>query len=478
MDIGTPESLQYDFGTVQVATNDFSEENQLGQGGFGAVYKGVFEDGQEIAVKRLAMDSGQGDVEFKNEVLLVAKLQHRNLVRLLGFSIHGNERLLIYEFLPNASLDYFLFASNVLLDAEMNAKIADFGMARLFKPEETQAKTSRIVGTHAYMAPEYIMQGHFSVKTDVFSFGVLVLEIAAGQRNHGFQNGETIQNLLSFAWKRWENGTPSDMIDPTLKTGSAGSLRNIIRSIHIGLLCVQENVTDRPTMGSVVLMLNSLSILLPQPSQPAFLVHSTITNPEIPILPEFSSSSGSSGLERPELSTINLPPSPFSVNDVTISEIFGNGGALASSDATNTQIEKNMGGPTSNVAANVTPSSTDLISFAPTSYAKLVSGETSKKSVNFRTFITPVRDGADVVVLLESNRAISEWLANTVYGFLLEKRVAYPIVANYVKNAWGKYGLIKSMLNSPIGLFFFQFSSMERTTLCYVTKAKRIIHFL
>ncbi|GKE40824.1 hypothetical protein Tco_1464229, partial [Tanacetum coccineum] len=120
-----------------------------------------------------------------------------------------------------------------------------------------------------------------------------------------------------------------------------------------------------------------------------------------------------------------------------------------------------MGGPTSNVAANVTPSSTDLISFAPTSYAKLVSGETSKKSVNFRTFITPARDGADVVVLLESNRAISEWFANTVYGFFLEKRVAYPIVANYVRNAWGKYGLIKSMLNSPIGLFFFQFSSMD-----------------
>ncbi|GKE49620.1 putative receptor-like protein kinase, partial [Tanacetum coccineum] len=109
MDIGTPESLQYDFCKVQVATNDFSEDNKLGRGGFGVVYKGMFEDGHEIVVKRLAMDSGQGDVEFKNEVLLVAKLQHHNLVRLLGFSIHGNERLLVYEFLPNASLDYFLF---------------------------------------------------------------------------------------------------------------------------------------------------------------------------------------------------------------------------------------------------------------------------------------------------------------------------------------------------------------------------------
>ncbi|GJR98014.1 putative receptor-like protein kinase, partial [Tanacetum coccineum] len=307
MDIVTAESFQYNFSTVQVATNDFSEDNKLGQGGFGAVYK--------------------------NEVVLVVKLQHRNLVRLLGFSIHGHERLLIYEFLPNASLDHFIFdpikrtflnwekrykiikgvakgllylhedsrlkiihrdmkASNVLLDGEMNAKIADFGLARLIKQEESQADTSRIVGTHAYMAPEYMKHGQFSVKTDVFSFGVLVLEMVAGQRNHGFENGETFQNLLSFAWKRWENGTPSDMIDPTLKTGSAGSLRNIIRSIHIGLLCVQENVTDRPTMGSIVLMLNSLSILLPQPSQPAFLVHSMIIDPEMPPPLEFSTSLG------------------------------------------------------------------------------------------------------------------------------------------------------------------------------------------
>ncbi|GKD03958.1 putative receptor-like protein kinase, partial [Tanacetum coccineum] len=321
--------------TVQVATKNFSEDNKLGRGGFGQVYKGVLEDGKEIAVKRLADNSEQGVEEFKNEVVLVAKLQHRNLVRLLGFSIHEHERLLIYEFLPNASLDHILFdpekrdildwekrykiikgvakgllylhedsrlmiihrdmkASNVLLDAEMNAKIADFGMARLFKQDETQAKTSRIVGTRAYMPPEYIINGHFSVKTDVYSFGVLVLEIVAGQRNHGFQTGETIQNLLSFAWKRWQNGTTPEMIDPTLKTGSTGSLHNIIRSIHIGLLCVQENVNDRPTMGSIVNMLNSLSIVLPQPSRP----------------PEFSSSSGSSGLER-----------PITVNDVTLSGI-------------------------------------------------------------------------------------------------------------------------------------------------------------
>ncbi|KAL0542890.1 hypothetical protein IC582_017971 [Cucumis melo] len=210
-EISSVETIQFDFETIKIATNDFSSENKLGQGGFGAVYKGKLPNGQRIAVKRLANNSQQGDVEFKNEVLLVVKLQHRNLVRLLGFCLQKTERLLIYEFVPNASLDQFIFgdwerrfkiingtargllylhedsrlriihrdlkASNILLDEKMNPKIADFGMARLFEVDETQGSTSRIVGTHGYMAPEYLMQGQFSVKSDVFSFGVLMLEI-------------------------------------------------------------------------------------------------------------------------------------------------------------------------------------------------------------------------------------------------------------------------------------------------------------
>ncbi|KAI3498884.1 hypothetical protein L1887_34670 [Cichorium endivia] len=358
IDIGTADALQYNFSRVRTATKDFSEENKLGRGGFGVVYKGKLEDGQEIAVKRLSKDSGQGDVEFKNEVLLVAKLQHRNLVRLLGFSIDGSERLLIYEYLPNASLDQFIFdptkrtlldwekrykiikgiakgllylhedsrlriihrdmkASNVLLDAEMNPKIADFGMARLFKPEETQGDTSRIVGTYGYMAPEYAMHGQFSVKSDVFSFGVLVLEMVTGQKNQCFRNGDSVEDLLSFAWKSWRNGTAADMIDPTLKTGS-GSLRDVIRSIHIGLLCVQENVIDRPTMASVVLMLNSFSLTLAVPSEPAFFMRSTI-DPEMPLLSEFgSSTSGSIGFGKSKISK----SSQVSINDVSISEII------------------------------------------------------------------------------------------------------------------------------------------------------------
>ncbi|XP_016648535.1 PREDICTED: cysteine-rich receptor-like protein kinase 25 isoform X1 [Prunus mume] len=313
-EIRSAESLQFDFDTIRIATDDFSEANKLGQGGFGSVYKGRLFNGEDIAVKRLSTNSGQGDLEFKNEVLLVARLQHRNLVRLLGFCLEGIERLLIYEFVPNSSLDHIIFdpikrtqldwdsrykiivgitrgiiylhedsrlriihrdlkASNILVDAEMNPKISDFGMAKLFVLDQTQGNTSRIVGTYGYMAPEYAMHGHFSVKSDVYSFGVLVLEIVSGQKNNSFHRGENVEDLLSYAWKSWREGTASNIIDPTLRTGSRAE---IMRCIHIGLLCVQENIADRPTMASIVLMLNSYSVTLPVPSQPAFFRHSSV----------------------------------------------------------------------------------------------------------------------------------------------------------------------------------------------------------
>ncbi|KAG6717316.1 hypothetical protein I3842_04G092700 [Carya illinoinensis] len=214
-EISSADSLQFDIGTIKVATDNFSAANELGKGGFGIVYKGELPNGQEIAVKRLSKASQQGDLEFKNEVKLVATLQHRNLVRLLGFCLEGKERLLVYEFVPNASLEKFIFdpnksalmnwemrikiiegiargllylhedsrlriihrdlkASNILLDVDMNPKISDFGTARLFVPDQTQGNTSKIVGTFGYMPPEYVMHGQFSVKSDVFSFGVLV----------------------------------------------------------------------------------------------------------------------------------------------------------------------------------------------------------------------------------------------------------------------------------------------------------------
>ncbi|PQM36923.1 cysteine-rich receptor-like protein kinase 26 [Prunus yedoensis var. nudiflora] len=309
-EIGT-EALQFDFNSIKIATSNFSEANKLGRGGFGAVYRGRLWNEEDIAVKRLSRDSAQGDIEFKNEVALVAKLQHRNLVRLLGFCLEGNERLLVYEFVLNASLDKFIFdpikrahldwdsrykiivgigrgllylhedsrlriihrdmkASNVLLDAEMHPKIADFGMARLFDLDQTQGETSRVVGTYGYMAPEYVMRGQFSVKSDVYSFGVLVLEIISGQKNSSFRHGGNVEDLLSYAWKSWKEGTAANLVDPMLKNGSRPE---IMRCIHIGLLCVQQTIADRPTMAAVILMLTSSSLdNLPAPSQPAFFM--------------------------------------------------------------------------------------------------------------------------------------------------------------------------------------------------------------
>ncbi|XP_010533171.1 PREDICTED: cysteine-rich receptor-like protein kinase 26 [Tarenaya hassleriana] len=308
-EIISADSLLFDFRTIREATDNFSPEKKLGQGGFGTVYKGMLRDGQEIAVKRLSRDTGQGETEFKNEVLLVAKLQHRNLVRLLGFSTKGNERLLVYEFVKNASLDNFLFdavkkryldwgkryeiiggiargllylhedsrlriihrdlkASNVLLDEEMNAKIADFGVARLFDIDQTtQRFTSKIVGTLGYMPPEYAMHGQFSFKTDVYSFGVLVLEIVSGKRNNWSRDGEDAEDLVSLAWRNWREGTLLNLIDPSLRYGSRNEM---LRCISIGLLCVQEKVANRPSMALVVMMLSSHSLALPVPTPPAF----------------------------------------------------------------------------------------------------------------------------------------------------------------------------------------------------------------
>ncbi|KAJ9566936.1 hypothetical protein OSB04_002902 [Centaurea solstitialis] len=316
MDISIVEALHYDFHTIRAATNDFSENKKLGQGGFGSVYKGELPNGQAIAVKRLLRESRQGELEFKNEVLLVAKLQHRNLVRLIGFTLEGTERLLIYEFVANASLDKYIFdpskrllldwatrykiiggvargllylhedsrlriihrdlkAANVLLDSNMDSKIADFGMARLFNHEEIEGNTNRIVGTFGYMSPEYALYGQFSVKSDVFSFGVLLLEIVSGQRNQRFRNEQGIEGLLTCAWKCLQDGTVSSMIDPTLKE-NLGSFPELIRTIHIGLLCVQNNVVDRPIMAEVVHMLKTASLVLPTPSEPAFFMHASV----------------------------------------------------------------------------------------------------------------------------------------------------------------------------------------------------------
>ncbi|XP_060675117.1 G-type lectin S-receptor-like serine/threonine-protein kinase At4g27290 isoform X2 [Ziziphus jujuba] len=300
--------ILFDLDKIINATSNFSSNNKLGEGGFGPVYKGTLEDGQEIAVKRLSRNSLQGVNEFKNEVALIAKLQHRNLVKLLGCCIQGEEKMLVYEYMPNNSLDHFIFdkkksellnwskrfhiingiargllylhqdsrlriihrdlkTSNILLDTEMNPKISDFGMARTFGGDQSEGNTNRVVGTCGYMAPEYAVDGQFSAKSDVFSFGILLLEIISGKRNRGFYHLNHTLNLIGHAWRLFKEGRSLELVDPCLKDSI--DLSEVLRSIHISLLCVQEHPEDRPSMSYVVLMLGAESTL-PQPKQPAF----------------------------------------------------------------------------------------------------------------------------------------------------------------------------------------------------------------
>lgn len=308
----------FDMKTIIKATENFSIDKKLGEGGFGTVYKGNLNEGQEIAVKRLSQDSGQGLKEFKNEVILIAKLQHRNLVKLLGCCVERDERMLIYEYMPNKSLDYFIFdesgrkeldwhnriniingiargllylhqdsrlriihrdlkASNVLLDSKMNPKISDFGLARMFGGDETEANTKKVVGTYGYMSPEYAIDGLFSVKSDVFSFGVLVLEIVSGRKNRGFNHPDHQHNLLGHAWRLWMEERPLELIDDIL--GESCVLSEVLRCIHVALLCVQQRPDDRPSMSTVVLMFGS-DTMLPQPKQPGFFTERNVVEAE------------------------------------------------------------------------------------------------------------------------------------------------------------------------------------------------------
>ncbi|XP_026432694.1 cysteine-rich receptor-like protein kinase 10 isoform X2 [Papaver somniferum] len=275
-EIRSTEPLRFNFSTISAATDIFSETNKLGQGGLGSVYKGTLPDRREIAVKRLSKSSGQGDQEFKNEVTLVDSIKCTYLDWERRYKIIGGvARGLVYlhEESRLKIIHRDLKASNILLDKDLNPRIADFGMARLFVLDQTQASTNRIVGTHGYMAPEYILHGKFSAKSDVFSFGVLVLEILSGQRNSSFHGPEIARNLLSYAWKLWINGSAAELLDPTLEDTCSRS--EATKCIHVALLCVQENVADRPTMPMVVQMLNGSLISHESPSPPGFFAGST-----------------------------------------------------------------------------------------------------------------------------------------------------------------------------------------------------------
>ncbi|KAK6921635.1 Serine-threonine/tyrosine-protein kinase, catalytic domain [Dillenia turbinata] len=238
--LAAQEQKIFSYEAIVSATKDFHPNNKLGEGGFGPVYKGKLEDGREVAVKKLSHSSSQGTREFKNEARLLSRVQHRNVVNLLGYCVHGAEKLLVYEYVAHESLDKLLFNSE--------------------KRRELDWKKS------GYMAPEYVMHGHLSVKADVFSFGVLVLELISGQKNLTFNLQLDAQNLLEWVYKLYKKGRSLDIMDPTL--ASSAATEQVALCIQIGLLCTQSDPQLRPPMRRVVLLFSKKPGTLEEPTRP------------------------------------------------------------------------------------------------------------------------------------------------------------------------------------------------------------------
>ncbi|CAL1414861.1 unnamed protein product [Linum trigynum] len=308
--VESPPSLQaFTFSEIKAATNDFSDDNLLGSGGFGPVYKCVFPGGEKMAVKRLSKSSTQGLREFTNEVSLTARLQHVNLVRVVGFCTESDEKMLVYEFMPNRSLDIYLFdpikrlsldwstrvriiegvaqgllylqeysnftiihrdikANNVLLDNGMNPKISDFGMAKLFSKDLYEAHTNKIVGTYGFVPPEYVKNGIYSIKYDVYSFGVLLLQIISSKRNQHYYGPNEDMHLLDHAYDSWRRGEGVEFCDSSLDDSS--SHYKLMTCLQVALLCVQEDPDDRPTMLEVSFILRKDDLGKTAPKTPAF----------------------------------------------------------------------------------------------------------------------------------------------------------------------------------------------------------------
>ncbi|XP_059444768.1 cysteine-rich receptor-like protein kinase 1 [Corylus avellana] len=323
--------LNFKYELLEKATNSFDGSRKLGQGGAGSVFKGILPDGTIVAVKRLFFNTRQWADEFFNEVNLISGIQHKNLVKLLGCSIEGPESLLVYEYLPNKSLDQILFskhtslhltwqmrfeiisgtadglaylhggcgekiihrdikASNILLDENLTPKIADFGLARGVSTDKSHVSTG-VAGTLGYMAPEYLVRGQLTEKADVYGFGVLVMEIVSGRRSSVFTQGSS--SVLLSVWRHYKANKITQSVDPALN--GIYSEKEASNVLQIGLLCTQASVALRPSMFEVVEMLSDEECVIPSPEQPPFLNASVLslgdtTTTYDPMIPATSSS--------------------------------------------------------------------------------------------------------------------------------------------------------------------------------------------
>ncbi|KAI3525804.1 hypothetical protein L1887_04906 [Cichorium endivia] len=293
-DIPTNNVKQFSYNSLRSATRNFHPSNRIGGGGFGVVYKGVLRDDTHVAVKSLSAESKQGTIEFLTEIKTISSIQHPNLVQLIGCCVEDGHRILVYEYLKNNSLASALLgsrgknidldwatradickgtasglaflhedaephivhrdikASNVLLDGNFHPKIGDFGLAKLFPDNVTHVST-RVAGTVGYLAPEYALLGQLTKKVDVYSFGVLMLEVISGRSSSKAAFGENLLGLVEWAWKLKEEGRLLDIVDPNLTEYPDDG---IMRFVMVALFCTQAVSNQRPSMGQVVEMLS------------------------------------------------------------------------------------------------------------------------------------------------------------------------------------------------------------------------------
>ncbi|GLU18082.1 hypothetical protein SLE2022_344020 [Rubroshorea leprosula] len=291
---GIQNTTLFTYKELKVATGNFHPSNKIGQGGFGVVYRGTLRDGTEAAIKVLSADSKQGVKEFLTEIKIIADIVHENLVKLYGCCVEGKHRILVYGYLENNSLTQTLLggrrsniqfswqtrcnicigvakglaflheevrphiihrdikASNVLLDKNLMPKISDFGLAKLFPDDLTHIST-HVAGTVGYLAPEYAIQAQLTRKADIYSFGVLLLEIVSGRSHTDRRLPVAEQYLLEKAWELYESGKLMELVDTSLN--GEYNAEEALRYLKIGLICTQDKPTLRPRMSKVVKML-------------------------------------------------------------------------------------------------------------------------------------------------------------------------------------------------------------------------------
>ncbi|KAG6496558.1 hypothetical protein ZIOFF_044425 [Zingiber officinale] len=297
----------FSYAELRAATEDFNPANILGEGGFGPVFKGTLSNGRKVAIKKLSTTSYQGKGQFLTEIATISAVQHRNLVKLHGCCVDEENRILVYEYLENRSLDQVIFgkrdlhldwpkrfnillgvakglaylheessvrivhrdvkASNILLDADLNPKISDFGLAKLYDDKISHIST-KVVGTIGYLAPEYALRGHLTEKADVFAFGVLALEVVSGRPNSDRLDHETVY-LLEWVWNLLENNKKIEVVDQSLTSFDE---EEVNRVIGVALLCTQASPAHRPPMSRVMAMLVGDLEIMDVTERPSYLL--------------------------------------------------------------------------------------------------------------------------------------------------------------------------------------------------------------